>query len=178
MADAERVALAHGLQVHREIGRQDLLSYSQMDQLLEEEKRTPQQRRLIEELRSKREMRLLKRINPNPEREKQDYYFQNKAEGRSVREMTETISYAMAFIFSFFMAGLTGYYVGAYFLGWTLAQSLMLAFAYNIVTLFVETTLFIIKQNRNDQKRKQHPPQPQTQPPESVPLGSKKRKNE
>lgn len=111
-------------------------------------------------------MRLLKRINPNPEREKQDYYFQNKAEGRGVREMTETISYAMAFIFSFFMAGLTGYYVGAYFLGWTLAQSLMLAFAFIILTLFVETTLFIIKQNRKDQPRKppqsHHPQQPQS----------------
>lgn len=108
-----------------------------MDQLIEEERRTPQQKRLIEELKSKREMRLLKRINPNPEREKQDYYFQNKAEGRGVREMTETISYATAFIFSFFMAGLTGYYVGAYFLGWTLAQSLMLAFAFITLTLFV-----------------------------------------
>jgi hypothetical protein len=35
------------------------------------------------------------------------------------------------------MAGLTGYYVGAYFLGWSLAQSLMIALGFIIFTIIV-----------------------------------------
>lgn len=54
-----------------------------------------------------------------------------------MKEMTETISFSMAFIFTFFMAGVTGYYVGAFFLNWTLAQSLMLSLAFIIITLIV-----------------------------------------
>jgi hypothetical protein len=44
-----------------------------MDQLIEQEKQTPQQRRLIEELKNRRELRLLGKINPNKNPE--DYYF-------------------------------------------------------------------------------------------------------
>jgi len=59
----------------------------------------------------------------------------------------------MAFIFSFFMAGLTGYYFGTYFLNWSLARSLMISLGFIIVTIIVETTLFIIKQSKNESKR-------------------------
>lgn len=31
--------------------------------------------------------------------------------------MSKSVSFGMTFIFSFFMAGLTGYYVGIYFIG-------------------------------------------------------------
>jgi hypothetical protein len=121
-----------------------------MDQLIEQERQTPQQRRLIEELKSKRELRLLNKMSPH--REGSDYYFEQKKEGKGMKEMTDTISFSMAFIFTFFMAGLTGYYVGAYFLGWNLAQSLMIALAFIIVTLIVETSLFILKQTKNQPK--------------------------
>ncbi len=52
----------------------------------------------------------------------------------------------MAFIFSFFMAGLTGYYVGHYFLNWEFIHSMILALAFIFVTIIVETTLFILRQ--------------------------------
>lgn len=78
---------------------------------------------------------MLKQINPS--RQTEDYYFQAKDSSSSIKEMTDTISFSMAFIFTFFMAGLTGYSVGAYFLNWNLAQSLMLSLAFIVITLFV-----------------------------------------
>jgi hypothetical protein len=50
------------------------------------------------------------------------------------------------------MAGITGYYVGSYFLGWNLAQSLMMAFGFIVVTIVIETTLFILRQSIKDRK--------------------------
>ena len=60
----------------------------------------------------------------------------------------------MAFIFSFFMAGLTGFYVGEYFLGWPFASSMILALIFIIVTMIVETSLFIIRQYSIDEKKR------------------------
>ena len=68
--------------------------------------------------------------------------------------MSDTVSFSLAFIFSFFMAGVTGYYVGAYFLGWNLAESLMIALGFIIFTIIVETTLFILRQEKNSTKNK------------------------
>jgi len=45
-----------------------------------------------------------------------DFYFEKKSNEGGLKEMTESMSYSLAFIFSFFMAGMTGYYIGAYFL--------------------------------------------------------------
>jgi len=97
---------------------------------------------MIEELKNKREIRMLRGVAGK----NNDYYFQNKVEGSSVKEMSDTVSFSMAFIFSFFMAGITGYYVGAYFLGWSLTYSLILALCFIIVTIIIETTLFILRQ--------------------------------
>lgn len=69
--------------------------------------------------------------------------------------MTESISFSMAFIFTFFMAGLTGYYVGAYFLGWELVASLLLALGFIMCTLLLETTLFMIRQAKKSSTKKQ-----------------------
>lgn len=52
----------------------------------------------------------------------------------------------MAFIFSFFMAGLTGYYVGFYFLGWEFINSMLLSLAFIFLTIVIETSLFILRQ--------------------------------
>lgn len=68
--------------------------------------------------------------------------------------MTESISYAMAFIFSFFMAGLTGFYVGNYFLNWEFIPSMMLALGLIILTIIVETSLFIVRQYSIDERKK------------------------
>lgn len=70
--------------------------------------------------------------------------------------MTESISFSMAFIFTFFMAGLTGYYVGAYFLGWELVASLLLALGFIMCTLLLETTLFMIRQAKKNTIKKQN----------------------
>lgn len=68
--------------------------------------------------------------------------------------MTESMSYAMAFIFSFFMAGLTGYYVGNFFLDWSFAHSMILALVFIILTIIVETSLFIVRQYAKDSRKK------------------------
>ena len=70
--------------------------------------------------------------------------------------MSESISFSMAFIFTFFMAGLTGYYVGSYFLGWELVPSLLLALGFTICTLLMETTLFMIRQAKKSGFKKQN----------------------
>jgi hypothetical protein len=81
--------------------------------------------------------------------------------------MTETVSYSMAFIFSFFMAGLTGFYLGSYFLGWEFIDSMMLALAFIFFTIVTETTLFILRQmGKQSKKPKSRPsdPYPRNQP--------------
>jgi hypothetical protein len=35
--------------------------------------------------------------------------------GESVRELTDSVGFGVTFVFSFFMAGLTGYYFAQYF---------------------------------------------------------------
>ena len=52
----------------------------------------------------------------------------------------------MAFLFSFFMAGITGFYVGNFFLGWEFIHSMMLALGFIFVTIVIETSLFILRQ--------------------------------
>ena len=63
------------------------------------------------------------------------------------------MSYAMAFIFSFFMAGLTGFYVGHFFLEWAFAHSMIIALVFIIITMIVETSLFILKQYSMDARK-------------------------
>ena len=60
----------------------------------------------------------------------------------------------MAFIFSFFMAGLTGYYLGAYFFAWEFVNSMILALVFIFVTIVIETTLFIVRQMAVSAKQK------------------------
>jgi hypothetical protein len=54
------------------------------------------------------------------------------------------------------MAGLTGYYVGSYFLGWELVASLLLALGFIMCTLLLETTLFMIRQAKKNSFKKQN----------------------
>lgn len=65
----------------------------------------------------------------------------------------------MAFIFSFFMAGLTGYYLGAYFFAWEFINSMILSLVFIFVTIVIETTLFIVRQMAvsSKQKKKTNP---------------------
>ena len=52
---------------------------------------------------------------------KQGYYFEDHS-NESIKDLSKSISFGMTFIFSFFMAGLTGYYFGTYFLGLSYAS--------------------------------------------------------
>lgn len=62
--------------------------------------------------------------------------------------MEKSISFAMTFIFSFIFAGLTGYSIGRYFFGWDTTDCMKLAIGMIVLTIMVETGLFIIKINR------------------------------
>lgn len=148
----KRIAQQYGMELHREIGRGDILTYGQLEEKLEVERQSPQQKRLVAELKHKREVRMMGRLRGTMS--ERDYYFEKEGEGNSVKDMTDTISFSMTFIFTFFMAGLTGYYVGAYFLGLPLAHSLMLALGFIIVTIVVETGLFILKQQKKEMRNK------------------------
>ena len=41
------------MHIHQEIGRQDIITYNDMELMIEKEKQTPEQRRVIEELKNK-----------------------------------------------------------------------------------------------------------------------------
>jgi uncharacterized membrane protein len=84
----------------------------------------------------------------------------------------------MAFVFSFFMAGLTGYYFGTYFLGWSLAHSLFLALAFIVLTVMVETWLFILKEAKNSPKRQRPASRSSQAPPRKAPSANAKNKKE
>jgi len=79
------------------------------------------------------------------------YYF-DKSSNSTVKEMTESLSFSLAFLFSFFMAGLTGYYFAYFFLGLSFVNSMMIALAFIIFTVVIETTLFIIRQSKTKSK--------------------------
>lgn len=64
-----------------------------------------------EELQARHQYKMLNRYNKT----KEGYYFE-KAGDESIKDLSRSISFGMTFIFSFFMAGLTGYYFGTYFL--------------------------------------------------------------
>lgn len=84
---------------------------------------------------------------------RENYYFE-KAGDESIKDLSKSISFGLTFIFSFFMAGLTGYYFGTYFIGLDQAKAMMVAAAFIMITIIVETSLFIIKQSRDDLRRK------------------------
>ena len=86
-------------------------------------------------MKRKREVRMMGKIKGGMS--EREYYFEKEGDSNAVKDMTDTISFSMTFIFTFFMAGLTGYYVGAYFLGLPMAHSLMLALGFIIVTIVV-----------------------------------------
>ena len=89
-----------------------------MQQLLEDKEKTPEQQKFNQELKSKHEQRLL---TQNKKKNSTSYYFHDPSPG-SVKDMSSSISFGMTFIFSFFMAGLTGYYFGVYFFSFNMAK--------------------------------------------------------
>lgn len=99
-------------------------------------------KRWVMELQSKHERRIYDRL---VDRKNADMnYFQRQSDG-GMREMEKTVSFAMTFIFSFWLAGVTGFCLGRYFFGWEQVASMKLAIAFIVMTIMVETGLFIIK---------------------------------
>jgi hypothetical protein len=48
----------------------------------------------------------------------QSYYYGNQSPeqgGNNIKELTDSVSFGVTFIFSFFMAGVTGYFFAQYF---------------------------------------------------------------
>ena len=71
-------------------------------------------------------------------------YFERQTDG-GVKDLEKTVSFAMTFIFSFWLAGITGFCLGRYFFGWEQVDAMKLAIGFIVMTIFVETSLFIIK---------------------------------
>ena len=78
---------------------------------------TPQEKRAREELKARHELRMLNKYKNSQE----SYYF-HKSGDESVKDLSKSISFGLTFIFSFFMAGLTGFYFGNYFLNFDQAK--------------------------------------------------------
>lgn len=57
----------------------------------------------------------MRKFNKHSQAQK-GYYFENES-NENIKDLSKSISFGMTFIFTFFMAGLTGYYFGIYFLG-------------------------------------------------------------
>ena len=85
----------------------------------------------------------------------QSYYYGKVGEeygGSNVKELTDSVSFGVTFIFSFFMAGITGYFFAQYFFNFELTGRLMVSVVFIFVTIFVETWLYIIKQTKVNKK--------------------------
>ena len=83
------------------------------------------------------------------------YYYGRVGEeygGNNVKELTDSVSFGVTFIFSFFMAGITGYFFAQYFFNFELAGRLMVSVVFIFATIFVETWLYIIKQTKANKK--------------------------
>ena len=63
------------MSIHQEIKRQDIITYNDMELMIEREKQTPQQKKAIEDLKSKSEVRKLRLLSSKaPE----DFYLEKK----------------------------------------------------------------------------------------------------
>lgn len=81
-AHLERIAVKHSMELHREIGRHDIITYNDMELMKERERQTPQQIQLISELKSKSEMRKLKLLSSKTS---DDYYFQKRPDRSEIK---------------------------------------------------------------------------------------------
>eukprot|EP01016_Furgasonia_blochmanni_P003511 TRINITY_DN11384_c0_g1_i5.p1 TRINITY_DN11384_c0_g1~~TRINITY_DN11384_c0_g1_i5.p1 ORF type:complete len:202 (-),score=68.85 TRINITY_DN11384_c0_g1_i5:235-792(-) len=77
-----------------------------------------------------------------------------KKRSAGVKDFEKSASFAVNYIVTFFLAGLSGYYVGHYFLELDFNQSMILAIVVSVFTLLVETLLYIIKINAKDEKER------------------------
>lgn len=64
--------------------------------------------------------------------------------------MEKSMSFGVSFIFTFFLSGISGYYLGKLFFGLNDGLSMILAVIALIGTLILESTLFIMKTWKND----------------------------
>ena len=50
---SERIAASQSMPIHQEIKRQDIITYNDMEMMIEKEKQTPQEKKAIEDLKNK-----------------------------------------------------------------------------------------------------------------------------
>lgn len=80
-------------------------------------------------------------------------YFKREPDG-GMKDLEKTVSFAMTFLFSFWLAGITGYCMGRYFFEMAEVESMKLAIAFIVLTIVVETGLFIIKVGKMTEKER------------------------
>ena len=68
--------------------------------------------------------------------------------------MEKSVSFGVSFIFSFFLSGVSGYYLGKSIMGLNEGQSMVLAVLALIGTLILESIIFIIKMTKSDKIKK------------------------
>ena len=71
--------------IHQNISRQDIITYQDMEIMIEEEKQSPQQKKFIEELKYKSDVRKLKLLNS---KNTDDFYLEKPKEQQGVKELT------------------------------------------------------------------------------------------
>ncbi|EAR97691.2 endoplasmic reticulum-based factor for assembly of V-ATPase (macronuclear) [Tetrahymena thermophila SB210] len=79
--------------------------------------------------------------------------------GADIRDMEKSISFGVSFIFTFFLSGVSGYFIGKHILEWNEGLCMILAVVSLIGTLILESTLFIVKTWKNDkiaQEKQKH----------------------
>ncbi|KAL4499880.1 hypothetical protein ABPG72_015229 [Tetrahymena utriculariae] len=82
-----------------------------------------------------------------------------KSIGADIRDMEKSISFGVSFIFTFFLSGVSGYFIGKHILEWNEGLCMILAVVSLIGTLILESTLFIVKTWKNDkiaQQKQKH----------------------
>lgn len=68
--------------------------------------------------------------------------------------MEKSVGFGTSFIFSFFLSGLTGYYMGKYVFEWSHNSCMILGVLMLVGCLFLETSLFMIKIMKEDKIKK------------------------
>lgn len=154
--DFKQISQQYKLSLQKYLAKSDIISDIDFDRLVELSKRTPEQLRAMQELKIKHDFRINSTTSKS-QINNQLYYYGNAGQqqgGNNIKELTDSVSFGVTFIFSFFMAGITGYFFGQYFFHFELAGCLVLSIIFIFATIFVETWLYIIKQSKANLKLK------------------------
>lgn len=75
--------------------------------------------------------------------------------GKTVKEASQAMSFAMMLLSSFFLTFIAGYFVGAKYLGASTTISLIISAILGIGLMFLEALMFMMKMEKTQKKIKQ-----------------------